>query len=156
MTDTGRWVAAGAEEMDTSTHPCSPQLSVHTSLVCSYWQRIRIGSLHLALSEADQSCRCRGGLRGPRPATACEARYESVQLYSPCLCGAEGVDGLIRQLASPITAIDHLTREWTVGSCRRKMCVMEEIVWLRREFGDPGDSRVSESLNLFCHGFKIA
>lgn len=65
MTDTVTWVAAGTAEMDTSTLPCSQQLSLQILVVFKYWWGIRIGSLHLALTKADQSCQSFGDLRGP-------------------------------------------------------------------------------------------
>lgn len=42
--------------------PCSQQLSLQILLVCPYWRCIRIGSSHLALTKADQSCQSFGGL----------------------------------------------------------------------------------------------
>lgn len=53
----------------------------------------------LGLSKADQSCQCCGGLTGPicfsalRTCRYMWVRYELEQLYSPCLCGAEGSMG---------------------------------------------------------------
>lgn len=120
-------------EMDTSTLPRSPPLFPRTSLVCSYWRCIRIGSSRLARGKADQSRQCCGG-RSFRCTLDLPPHARSIWIgpviFSMSLRGW-GVDGLIGRQASLITGIDHLTPAWTTGTCAREqtVCVTAGILY---------------------------